>query len=75
MARCTHPDTDTCPSNGTDYHGRCLGACRECGEHRLSTGRYTPYCPSCEACPSCGCPDADGFQHYAGCEDAPREEE
>jgi hypothetical protein len=58
-----------CPSNGTDYHGRCLGECRECGEHLLSTGRYTVYCPSCDTCPTCGCPNADGFSHYLGCAD------
>lgn len=56
-----------CPPDGTDYHGRCLGACRECGAHLLSTGRYTPYCPDCDTCPDCGCPNADGFAHYAGC--------
>jgi hypothetical protein len=56
-----------CPSDGHDYHGRCLGLCMECEEHLLSTGRYTVYCPSCDCCPDCGCPAADGFAHYAGC--------
>ncbi len=46
---------------------RCLGECGECGEHLLATGRYTVYCPSCNTCPECGCPEADGFSHYAGC--------
>ena len=32
------------------------------------TGRYTAYCPSCQTCETCGCPDADGFSHYAGCQ-------
>jgi hypothetical protein len=41
--------------------------CFECGEDGQQTGRYTWYCPSCNVCPECGCPDADGFQHYAGC--------
>ena len=50
-----------------DYHGRPLGQCRECGEDLMSTGRYTVYCPSCDVCPDCGCPNADGFAHYAGC--------
>lgn len=62
-----------CP--GTDYHGRCLGACRECDTHLMSTGRYTVYCPSCSCCFACGCPDADGFQHYLGCTEARSEEE
>lgn len=58
---------EKCPSDGTDCRGRCLGRCRECGEHLLNTGRYTVYCPSCDGCPECGCPAADGFSHYAGC--------
>ena len=41
-----HPDA--CPSDGRNYFGRCLGECVECGEHILCTGRYTPYCPSCD---------------------------
>lgn len=61
----------TCPPNGTDSRGRCLGACRECGEHLECTGRYTTYCPSCDVCPDCGCPDADGFSHNAGCPAVP----
>lgn len=52
---------------GTDYRGRCLGPCPECGDHLQSTGRYTVYCPSCNTCPECSCPEADGFSHYAGC--------
>jgi hypothetical protein len=56
-----------CPSDGTDYHGRCLGECGECGEHLLSTGRYTAYCPGCDTCSECGCPACDGFEHYAEC--------
>jgi hypothetical protein len=56
-----------CPQDGRDCRGRCLGFCRECGDHILSTGRYTAYCPSCSVCPTCGCPDADGFQHFEGC--------
>jgi len=59
-----------CPSDGGDYHGRCLGSCFECGEHLLSTGRYTTYCPDCDTCPDCGCPNVDGFSHYEGCETA-----
>ena len=59
-----------CPPNGSDYHGRCLGKCVECGEHLLCTGRYTPYCPSCSCCAECGCPDVDGFSHYDGCAEA-----
>lgn len=59
-----------CPSDGRDSCGRCLGTCRECGEHLESTGRYTVYCPSCNTCPECGCPEADGFAHYAGCAEA-----
>jgi hypothetical protein len=50
-----------------DSHGRCLGECRECGEHLESTGRYTVYCPGCDTCPDCGCPRVDGFEHYEGC--------
>jgi hypothetical protein len=61
------PKPQPCPFNGRDYHGRCLGACRECDEHLLSTGRYTTYCPSCDTCPTCGCPRVDGFTHYADC--------
>lgn len=60
-------EVEGCP--GKDYHGRCLGACKECGEHLLSTGRYTTYCPSCDCCSTCGCPNADGFAHYADCTD------
>lgn len=56
-----------CPSDGRDYHGRCLGYCRECEDHLESTGRYTAYCPSCDRCQECECPNADGFSHYAGC--------
>ncbi len=66
MPRCKVSDKE-CPGDGTDYHGRCLGTCRECGEHLLSTGRYTVYCPCCSCCPECGCPNADGFAHYSGC--------
>ena len=75
MSRCNHPEHNVCPDNGTDYHGRCLGACGECGEHMLSTGRYTTFCPSCNVCPDCQCPQADGFAHNQGCESAPAEEE
>lgn len=57
-------------ADGRDYHGRCLGECRECGEHLMGTGRYTVYCPSCSVCPECGCPRVDGFEHYAGCIEA-----
>lgn len=57
-----------CPPDGFDYYGQCLGACRECGDHLHSTGRYTPYCPSCDTCPDCGCPQADGFEHYDSCD-------
>lgn len=74
MSACKHPDFEECPGDGQDYHGRCLGKCFECGEHLLSTGRYTVYCPSCDCCPECACPRADGFAHYAGCTEA-REEE
>jgi hypothetical protein len=56
-----------CPADGADDRGRCAGTCTECGDHRLLTGRYTPYCPSCETCDECGCPAADGFAHNAGC--------
>lgn len=56
-----------CPADGKDYHGRCVGLCRECGEHGLTTGRYTTYCPSCHCCDECGCPQVDGFNHYLGC--------
>lgn len=56
-----------CHSDGTDYYGRCLGQCRECGEHLQSTGRYTVYCPSCDCCEECGCPACDGFEHFSGC--------
>lgn len=58
---------DECPPDGHYDNGRCAGECRECGDHLLLTGRYTPYCPGCDTCPDCGCPYADGFQHYAGC--------
>ncbi len=57
-----------CPADGGDARGRCLGACRECGEHLQATGRYTVYCPSCNCCDECGCPQVDGFTHYAGCD-------
>jgi hypothetical protein len=53
-----------------DYHGRCLGVCRECDSHLESTGRYTTYCPSCDTCPECHCPNVDGFAHYAGCKES-----
>jgi len=66
---CKHPDYDECPDSGGDYHGRCLGACIQCGAHLECTGRYTVYCPSCDVCPSCGCPNADGFQHHLGCQE------
>ena len=66
----TRSHTDECPADGRSYHGTCLGTCSECDEHLLSTGRYTAYCPSCMTCPTCGCPAADGFAHYAGCEEA-----
>jgi hypothetical protein len=69
MNKCNHPDFDICPSNGRDYHERCLGVCQECGDHLLSTGRYTVYCPACDVCGECGCANADGFAHYAGCND------
>ncbi len=67
MAKCMTEEYSECPSNGTSSNGRCLGACRECGEHLLSTGRYTTYCPSCDVCCDCGCPNVDGFSHYAEC--------
>jgi hypothetical protein len=56
-----------CPADGQDSRGRCLGACRECDTHLMSTGRYTVYCPSCDTCAECGCPQVDGFAHYADC--------
>ncbi len=56
-----------CPPDGTDQRGRCVGLCGQCGEHGLTTGRYTSYCPSCQTCEACGCPEADGFSHYEGC--------
>jgi len=59
----------------TDSRGRCLGVCAECGEHLESTGRYTTFCPSCDTCPTCRCPNADGFAHYAGCADAPDDDD
>ena len=64
--RCNLSDT---AHNGDmlDYHGRCLGSCRECDEHLMNTGRYTVYCPFCNTCPECGCPNVDGFEHYQGC--------
>ena len=68
-------DAHTCPDNGTGYHGRCLGHCRECGCQLRCTGRYTTYCPDCDTCPTCHCPRADGFEHNAGCKDAPDEED
>lgn len=49
---------------------RRQATCFECGEEMEETGRNTLYCPSCDVCSDCGCPDADGFQHYAGCETA-----
>jgi hypothetical protein len=52
-----------------------LGECVECGEHLASTGRYTVYCPCCDCCGECGCPDADGFTHYAGCSLVEEEED
>jgi hypothetical protein len=30
-----------------DYHGRCLGHCKECDAHLMSDGRYAAYCPDC----------------------------
>jgi len=57
-----------CPPDGRDQRGRCVGECEECGDHGLVTGRYTSYCPSCQTCESCGCPEADGFSHYQGCQ-------
>ncbi len=56
-----------CPADGKDQRGRCVGLCGQCGEHGLTTGRYTSYCPSCQTCEACGCPEADGFSHYEGC--------
>lgn len=64
-----HRHDGLCPPDGHDYYGRCLGECYECGEHLLSTGRYTAYCPCCSCCATCGCPDADGFAHYQGCQE------
>ena len=44
--------------------------CSNCGEHTIKqTGRATLYCDDCNTCPTCGCPDVDGFMHYAGCAD------
>lgn len=74
MASCKASGHSCCPSNGTDAHYRCLGECRECGEHLLSTGRYTTYCPACDTCASCGCPDTDGFSHYEGCPESENED-
>lgn len=65
-----HDKDPECPPDGKTSRGVCLGGCSECGEHLLCTGRYTPYCPSCQTCPTCGCPEADGFSHYAGCDEA-----
>lgn len=48
-----------------DYHGRCLGKCRECDEHLVADGRYTVYCPSCDVCPSCSMFDG----HAQDCEE------
>ena len=47
--------------------------CSECDTPLEFTGRNTAYCPSCDTCPTCECPNADGFQHYAGCTDAQEE--
>lgn len=41
--------------------------CRECDTICEQTGRNTWYCPDCDTCSVCGCPNADGFSHYAGC--------
>jgi hypothetical protein len=70
MSRCKCVGHDECPSDGKDYHGRCLGPCRECDEHLLCTGRYTVYCSVCDVCAFCNCPNVDGFSHYAGCSEA-----
>lgn len=51
-----------------------MAECFECGEQMEQTGRLTWYCPNCDTCPECGCPNADGFAHYAGCEAADEEE-
>lgn len=42
-------------------------SCFECKAAMEQTGRNTWYCPDCDTCPDCGCPNADGFAHYAGC--------
>ncbi len=47
---------------------RRKATCFECGEDMEETGRNTLYCPSCDVCPECRCPNADGFQHHAGCD-------
>lgn len=49
--------------------------CTECKTPLEQTGRNTYYCPVCNTCPECDCPDADGFQHYAGCSAAAIEED
>ncbi len=41
--------------------------CFECDAELEQTGRNTWYCPDCNVCAECGCPDADGFMHYANC--------
>lgn len=48
--------------------------CPECGANTETTGRDTRYCPDCDTCPTCGCPQVDGFSHYAGCAEAEAEE-
>jgi hypothetical protein len=69
---CKHIDHKTCPPDGR-YRGRCAGTCAECGEHILTTGRNTRYCPSCDCCETCGCPCVDGFSHNAGCPEGAEE--
>ena len=71
MATCAECKDD---ADKRDSHGRCLGRCRECGTHLEATGRYTVFCPSCDVCAECGCPQVDGFAHYAGCKAAVCEE-
>ena len=67
MATCAECKDD---ADKRDSRGRCLGWCRECGAHLQQTGRYTTFCPSCDVCAECGCPNADGFAHWAGCKAA-----
>ena len=47
-----------------------INRCFNCDCQMEQTGRLTWYCPDCDVCPDCGCPRADGFAHYQGCESA-----